>query len=67
SQDIGKITRTVCKNGCIACGICVKKCPEGAMSLNSNHAEIDYKKCTSCGICAESCPVKCIEMLQKCS
>ena len=67
SQDLGKITRTVCKNGCIGCGICTKKCPEGAISINNNHAEIDYNKCTSCGICAGACPVKCIEMLEKCS
>ena len=67
SQDPGKITRTVCKNGCIGCGICEKKCPEKAVTINNNHAEIDYGKCTSCGVCAASCPAKCIEVLIKCN
>lgn len=59
--DSGKITRTVCKNGCIGCKICEKKCPVGAIKVENNHAVIDPTKCTACGACAESCPQKCIE------
>ena len=67
SQDTGKITRTVCKNGCLGCGLCEKKCPEKAVTINNNHAEINYDKCTSCGTCAAVCPAKCIEVLAKCN
>lgn len=66
SADVGKVTRTVCKNGCIACGICAKKCPEGAIAINNNHAEIDTSKCTNCRTCMQACPVKCITETAQC-
>ena len=66
SADDGKITKAACKNGCLACGICVKKCSEGAIVINNNHAEINETKCTGCGTCISACPVKCIEFLPEC-
>ena len=56
------------KNGCIACGICVRSCPSG--SIKSAEGEkregekrktattyiLDYTTCSQCGICVESCP-----------
>lgn len=67
SADVGKVTRTVCKNGCIGCGLCVKKCPEGAVVVDNNHAEIDGNKCVGCGACAQACPTKCITALPICN
>ncbi len=64
SKDTGKITRAVCKNGCIGCRICEKKCNAEAIKVENNHAVIDGTKCTSCGACAEACPQKCISILQ---
>lgn len=66
SADTGKVTRTVCKNGCIACKICEKKCPKGAIYVDGNHAHINAEKCDNCGICIESCPTKCIVRLPDC-
>ncbi len=66
SKDIGKQTRAVCKNGCIGCKICEKKCESGAISVVDNHAEIDDAKCSGCGACAEACPQKCIAVLPQC-
>ena len=48
--------RTVCDVSCIACGLCVKKCPADAIHLVDQHAVIDYERCLSCGACAEVCP-----------
>ena len=62
SCDNGKATKLNCKNGCIGCKICEKKCPEGAITVNDFHASIDYDKCVFCGICAEACPVKVIKV-----
>lgn len=66
SADTGKVTKASCKNGCIGCGICTKKCPEGAVVINNNHAEIDPSKCTGCGICVAACPIKCIVEIPHC-
>ena len=49
-----------CDAGCLGCTLCVKQCPNGAISMVGNVAKIDYSKCTGCGICAEKCPAKII-------
>ena len=65
SGDNGKATKIACKNGCIGCKICEKKCPNGAITVNNFHASIDYDKCTNCGVCMEACPVKVIHSCEK--
>jgi ferredoxin len=67
SKDTGKVTRQACKNGCIGCKICEKKCPEGAITVSENRAVIDYNKCTSCGTCVDACPQKCLKKLPNCN
>lgn len=62
STDIGKVTKLLCANGCIACKICEKKCEFDAIHVIDNHAQIDPEKCTECGACVAACPVKCIHM-----
>lgn len=56
----GKATKLACSNGCIGCKICEKKCSNGAVKVENNHASIDYEKCTNCGECKAACPVKVI-------
>ena len=65
SGDNGKATKIACKNGCIGCKICEKKCPNGAITVNNFHASIDYDKCTNGGVCMEACPVKVIHSCEK--
>ena len=60
SKASGQITTKSCKVGCIACRICEKNCPVGAIKVNDNCAVIDYSLCTECGICVEKCPKKII-------
>ena len=60
SCDKGAAMKEKCSVGCIACKICEKNCPAGAISVENNCAAIDYEKCTGCGICAEKCPRKII-------
>ena len=57
SAENGKLTKMHCKNGCLGCKICEKKCVSGAIKVVDFHAVIDYEKCTGCGVCYEACPV----------
>lgn len=41
---------------CVDCGICVKKCPANAITLNP--LKIDRDKCIGCAICIGECPVR---------
>jgi uncharacterized Fe-S center protein len=44
------------ENDCVSCGMCIKNCPEKAISYNKNRkAVIDYEKCIGCGQCVASC------------
>lgn len=49
---------------CIYCGICEKKCPALAITVEkpTKTWTMDPYKCVVCGICAEACPKKCMEM-----
>lgn len=60
STDKGKDVRKLCKVGCIACKICEKECPTGAIKVENNLAIIDFEKCDGCFTCVEKCPTKCI-------
>lgn len=51
--------------GCIACGTCVKVCPDNAISLSKDGIKIDRALCTGCGICSEQCPSNALELLGK--
>lgn len=60
SLDKGKVVRSVCSVGCIACKACEKVCEPEAIKVVNNLAVIDYEKCTACLKCVEKCPTKCI-------
>jgi len=41
---------------CVACGTCIKNCPQHAISYNRKQkAQIDYNRCIGCGQCIASC------------
>ena len=56
SRDVGRVVRSYCDAGCIACRICEKKCPTGAIQVGENVAAVDYSKCSGCLACVEACP-----------
>ena len=53
---------TGCQNNClkadkcIQCGVCVKACREGAITLEDGKISIDSSKCNFCGRCTKACP-----------
>lgn len=50
---------------CRRCGICVKECPEGALSFANDtwRIEVDKGICTGCSLCVEVCPFGAIRMM----
>lgn len=56
SRDKGPDVKNACKVGCIACKICEKKCPVGAIDVDNFLAVIDPEVCINCGTCEEVCP-----------
>jgi ech hydrogenase subunit F len=51
---------------CIFCGICSKKCPTGAITVDraAKSWSISPFSCIQCGFCTEGCPKKCLSMRQ---
>ena len=43
--------------GCVGCGVCLGRCPKGAIVLVDGKATINVDDCGSCGLCSEKCPV----------
>ena len=55
--DITSKKGAVAVQACNQCGVCAKKCPEGAISENAKGVYvIDKKKCTGCLTCVDACP-----------
>ncbi len=63
SKDKGQQVNQYCTAGCIACHICEKNCPSGAITVENNVASIDQEKCTHCGLCVTKCPKKAIRAI----
>lgn len=51
-------------NDCIYCGICMKRCPTGAIQVDKSKSSwsIERFQCILCGYCSEMCPKKCLKM-----
>ena len=54
-------------NACVFCGLCSKKCPANAISVDrpGKTWSIERFGCIQCGYCVESCPKKCLSMIQE--
>lgn len=60
------------KSRCIACGACVRMCPEQIITVEMDKSDpkdrkpsefsIDISRCMWCGLCTEACPVNCLVM-----
>lgn len=41
---------------CEKCGVCIKRCPQGALSFLNEKVVVDKSKCILCGYCGSACP-----------
>jgi len=53
----------VLKKHCIGDGACVQACPNSAIIITNNKADIDTSKCLLCGYCTRVCPMFAIRVL----
>lgn len=54
------------KDKCRGCGVCVRRCPNGANTMLSGGViRLDRTKCAVCGICADWCPNEARDMAGK--
>lgn len=66
SRDRGKAVKNVCSVGCIACGVCAKKDPNGAIEMKDNLPVLDFEKSQGdFATGAEVCPMNCFVVEQK--
>ena len=50
--------------GCVFCGLCAKKCPYGALSVDRQTKQwrVSDRRCRECGLCAAACPKHCLSL-----
>ena len=66
SQDRGPFAKKVCKNACIACGICVRACPDAIIMESFLAKIVDYTKIAPEKIPEiEKCPTDAIGRIKK--
>lgn len=65
-------TGELCPRRCKGCGICILKCPVGALSFNGDFGvlatpipKVDLERCIACGICRNFCPDGAISIVKK--
>jgi len=57
-----KITTTIDKNLCIGCGLCVKVCPDDAISIIDKKAVVTGEFSLGCGHCEAVCPSNAVKV-----
>ena len=51
---------------CVACGVCMKACRKGAISIYKGcYATVEEAVCVGCGQCAKACPAGCIAIRER--
>jgi ferredoxin/DNA-binding Lrp family transcriptional regulator len=61
SNYVSRVDKDLCKG----CGLCVKRCPFGAINLNNKKAVVNPAKCYGCGVCAVTCPTGAIRLYKE--
>lgn len=52
----GTVTTLIDPELCIGCGLCIRVCPSGTISMQGNKAVVSGKESLNCGHCAAVCP-----------
>lgn len=60
-----RTTKKFSSNGCVACGLCEKICPVGAIEIKDGKPAWIKSKCSHCMACINRCPKKAINYGKK--
>ena len=52
---VSNIETGLAKSKCIHCGVCLEKCPQGALFFKDGEIVKNFIQCTSCGTCIDEC------------
>ncbi|MEN6472885.1 MAG: 4Fe-4S binding protein [Syntrophaceae bacterium] len=50
---------------CTGCGVCMRRCPTGALKLVEGRAHFKPERCIGCGLCVKTCPVQAHQLTRK--
>lgn len=50
---------------CTGCGICEKRCPMDALTMDHHQARLDPDRCIGCGLCVSTCPATALSLTRK--
>lgn len=56
------VTTVINADTCIGCGLCIKVCPSGTISMQGEKAIVSGNKSLSCGHCAAVCPTDAVRV-----
>lgn len=74
SMDVSNYVAAIDAQTCKGCGLCVKRCPMEAISLEASDeannkvgklAVLEVESCIGCGVCAYKCPTASIVLKKR--
>lgn len=59
----GRPRRLFVESWCSGCGVCVARCPFGALALENGRLAVREGRCVRCGYCAAACANMCLKVV----